>query len=73
MRDFIATTTFLIYTILYEGMVWLGGMYVILNYEWSAWWIVFLCLLSGAQIKPRHWRFLLTREKKPECNKIIIP
>jgi len=45
-------------------------MYIILNYDWSAWWIVFIAILSGSQIKPENWRNLYYDESLPMGGKI---
>lgn len=49
---------FVIYTLAWETLVWVGGLYVILAYDWSAWWVCFLLLLSACQLKPSTFREL---------------
>jgi hypothetical protein len=70
MKNNLLIITYLIYCIVYELMVWGGGMYIILNYDWSAWWIVFIAILSGSQIKPENWRNLYYDESLPMGGKI---
>jgi hypothetical protein len=72
VRDALIIVTFLIYTLIYEAIVWVGGMYVILNYSWSEWTVLVLMILSGAQLKPEHWRNLLHNEK-PLHNEQTLP
>jgi len=50
--------------------VWIGGMYIILEYDWSAWWVIFLAIMSGSQIKPENWRNLYYDESLPMGRKI---
>lgn len=66
MRDTLLTVTFLIYTLCYEALVWIGGMFVILNYGWSEWTVLVLMILSGAQLKPDNWRELLYNESNEQ-------
>lgn len=66
MKDTLLTVTFLIYTLCYEALVWVGGMYVILTYNWTEYTVLVLMILSGAQLKPEHWRKLLHNESNEQ-------
>ena len=70
MKNSILIITYLLYCIAYEAMVWIGGMYIIIEYDWSAWWVVLLAILSGSQIKPENWRNLYYDESLPMGRKI---
>ena len=58
MKDSVLAITFLIYTLVWESIIWFGGFYIILVYSWSPWWVVLMMTMSGAQLKPKHWREL---------------
>ena len=47
--------TFTIYSILFESIVWgLFGWAVFIKGH-SGWWVLVALLLSGAQLKPKHF------------------
>ena len=58
MKDALLVITFLIYTIAFEALVWVGGFYVILEHGWSEWFVIVLLIVSGGQLKPDAWRTL---------------
>lgn len=47
-----ALWAFVVYTLLWEALIWGGGMWVIVTQGWSPWWVVFLLFVSAAQFKP---------------------
>lgn len=63
-RRFILVT-FLIYTLIFEGLVIGGCGYVVFVLGHSGWWWVLAALFSSAQLKPLDWHCLLTGEPKP--------
>lgn len=47
--------TFALYSILYEAIVWgLFGWAVFVK-DRSGWWVLVALMLSGAQLKPKHF------------------
>lgn len=46
---------FLIYTIVFEAMVLGGFGYVIFFMNYSMWLLIPMILLSGSQLKPKHF------------------
>lgn len=51
--------SYLIYTILWESLVWIGGIYVIVTFDWPKMNVIVLFLMSGIQIQPARWRELI--------------
>ncbi len=46
---------FLIYTIVYESMVWGIWLYLFITMNVSGWSVIIAMLMSGAQLKPQHF------------------
>lgn len=58
LRDSLLAVTFLIYTVLWEAMVWIGGVYVMLSQGWPIWSLLIVWGVSSIQFQPHHWRQL---------------
>lgn len=58
--------TFLIYSLVYEGLVLGGCGYVVFVLGYSGWWFVLAVILSGSQFKPLDWHCLVTGKPKPK-------
>lgn len=52
MKDEFKLILFLIYTILWQGMVWYGFYHIVFVLGKSAWWVVLAIVLAGSQFKP---------------------
>jgi hypothetical protein len=46
---------FVIYTILYKSLIWIGFGYVVFVLGYSGWWLLLAAMLSGGQYKPWHF------------------
>ena len=46
---------FLLYTIIYETMIWGLFLYLIIYENWNEWTIIVAIMMSGAQLKPKHF------------------
>lgn len=46
---------FAIYSILFEGIVWGMFGYAVFIQNRSNWWLLVAIIISGAQLKPRHF------------------
>ena len=46
---------FTLYTILYEGMVWGGFVWLVIISDGSAWWFLAALILSGVQLGPKYF------------------
>lgn len=46
---------FALYSVLFEGIVWSLFGYAVFWQNRSGWWILVALLLSGAQLKPKHF------------------
>lgn len=55
---------FLLYTVLYEGMIWGMFMYLIMYQNWSEWTVIIAIIMSSAQFQPRHFG-IEVKEKNP--------
>lgn len=62
MKDALVVVSFLIYSILFECLIWGGGAFLIVKYDWSAWLLLLMAYMSSKQIKPGPWRKLITGE-----------
>ena len=61
-----ALALFVIYTLIWEGIVWGGGMWVILTQGWSPWWVLALLFISSAQFKPQAFLAFTDKASTPE-------
>jgi len=64
MKDSTRLFYFLLYTVLYEGMIWGIFLYLIIILGWSEWTIIVAIIMSGAQFQPRHFG-IKVQEKDP--------
>jgi len=46
---------FAIYSILYEAIIWGVFGYAVFVLGHTGWWLLLAVILSGAQLKPRHF------------------
>lgn len=46
---------FLIYTIFWQSMVWIGGGYIVFFLEYSAWWLILVIVVSSSQYPPEKF------------------
>ncbi len=58
-------TLFVIYTILWESLIWIGVVYLVYFMSASAWLFLLALMMSGAQFKPRHFG-INEKRKQPE-------
>ena len=47
--------TYLIYIVLWEGMIIVGAGYVVFVLDYSGWWFALALLLSASAYKPTTW------------------
>jgi hypothetical protein len=47
--------TYLIYIVLFEGLVWCGTGYAVFVLDRSGWWFVLAILIAGAAYPPERW------------------
>jgi hypothetical protein len=47
--------TYLIYIVLYEGLLFGGAGYAVFVLDRSGWWFLLAMLLSGAAYRPETW------------------
>lgn len=57
--DRFVIVTYLIYVILWEGLIIGGCSYVVFGLGHSGWWFALAFILSGAAYTPEKWRCLL--------------
>lgn len=50
---------YLIYILLWGSLCMVGTVYLILQYDWSKWWMLFAIILCGISYKPHTWYSLL--------------
>ena len=55
---------FLLYTVLYEGLIWGAFLYLIVVLGWSEWTIIVAVIMSSSQFQPRHFG-IKVQEKDP--------
>lgn len=46
---------FVVYSILFEAMVWGGWFWIVFVMDRSAWWTILAIALSSAQLKGHHF------------------
>ena len=46
---------FVFYTIVYEILIWGLFLYLIVYENWNEWTIVVAIIMSGSQLKPKHF------------------
>lgn len=46
---------FVLYTIIYEGLIWGIFVYLIVFQQWSEWTVIVAIIMSGSQFKPQHF------------------
>lgn len=51
----IRALTYLIYILAWQGLVWIGGFYLMLEHGWSLWWVILMVYLSICAYKPKDW------------------
>jgi len=54
---------FLVYTILYECLVWIGFFFIVFIYDGSPWWAALAVFMSMSQLKPKHFGLKYKIEK----------
>jgi len=64
MKESTRVFYFVLYTVLYEGLIWGVFLYLIVAQDWNEWTIIVAIMMSGAQFKPRHFG-ITVREKSP--------
>jgi hypothetical protein len=47
--------TYLIYIVLFEGLVWGGTGYAVFALDQSGWWFLLALLVSGSAYRPQTW------------------
>lgn len=47
---------YFLYVIVWEVFVWGGTVYLIVNYDWSKWWLLYALLLSFGTYKLQEVR-----------------
>ena len=52
--------TYLIYIVLYEGLIIGGCAYVVFWLGHSGWWFLLACIIGGCAYSPDRWHSLLT-------------
>lgn len=51
-----ALVAFTFYTIFWQSLVWIGGMTVIVGYDWNPWFVALLVFMSGSQFRLDKFR-----------------
>jgi len=46
---------FAVYTVIFEAMIWGVFGYAVFIQGHSGWWILVAIIISGAQLKPKHF------------------
>jgi len=62
MTAFWLTTTYLIYTIIWDCGIVAGTSYIVFWLGHSGWWFVPAMVICGSCYKPWHWKAILTGE-----------
>ena len=59
---------FFMYTIMYEVLIWGLFLYLIVYHDWNEWTIVVAIIMSGSQLKPKHFglKYKIDEDKKDE-------
>lgn len=58
---------FMVYTVLFEAIVWGLFGWAVFWQGRSAWWMLLAVILSGAQLKPKH--FGITADQDDTANR----
>lgn len=56
------SVTYLIYIILFKGVIFSAGYHVVFNLNNSGWWILVAFIVGGTIISPRRWAALWDKE-----------
>ncbi len=56
--------TYLIYIVFWESLIFGGGFYLVLERNWSPWWLVLSLILSLVAYSPSKWRQLVDDKKE---------
>lgn len=65
MSEHLRMFYFVLYTVLYEGLIWGVFVYLMVFQGWSEMTVIVAIILSGAQFKPQHFGIKVT-PKNPE-------
>lgn len=57
---------FAVYSVLYELIIWGIFGWAVFVKGYSGWWMVLAVIMSGAQLKPKHFGIQVTKPVKKE-------
>jgi hypothetical protein len=55
--------TYLIYILLWEGMIFGGTGYAVFGLGYSGWWVLAAAFLGGCAYPPERWIYGINKEK----------